>query len=130
MSLLRPMTPLEGGTLVRQTSPIRRRADMPDPADGAPETRTPPETGYAPVNGLQMYYEVHGSGGTPLVLLHGGLFNIDLQFGELLPSLAAGRQVIAADFQGHGRTNDIDRPLTCADLAGNRRADPHHRRRL
>ncbi|MBA4170689.1 MAG: alpha/beta fold hydrolase, partial [Chloroflexi bacterium] len=64
-----------------------------------------------------MYYEIHGSGGTPLLLLHGGLFNIDLQFGELLPSLAATRQVIAADFQGHGRTNDIDRPLTCADLA-------------
>jgi pimeloyl-ACP methyl ester carboxylesterase len=76
-----------------------------------------PHTGYAPVNGLQMYYEVHGSGGTPLLLLHGGLFDIDLQFGELLPSLAATRQVIAADFQGHGRTNDIDRPLTCADLA-------------
>ncbi len=86
-------------------------------AHGAPETRTSPETGYAAVNGLQMYYEVHGSGGTPLVLLHGGLFNIDLQFGELLPSLAAGRQVIAADFQGHGRTNDIDRPLTSAHLA-------------
>jgi pimeloyl-ACP methyl ester carboxylesterase len=90
---------------------------MPDPAEGAPEMPAPPETGYAPVNGLQMYYEVHGSGGTPLLLLHGGLFNIDLQFGELLPSLAAGRQVIAADFQGHGRTNDIDRPLTSADLA-------------
>ena len=90
---------------------------MPDPADGAPETQSPPETGYATVNGLQMYYEIHGSGGTPLLLLHGGLFNIDLQFGELLPSLAAGRQVIAADFQGHGRTNDIDRPLTSAGLA-------------
>jgi pimeloyl-ACP methyl ester carboxylesterase len=91
---------------------------MPDSAaDGPPETRPPPETGYAAVNGLQMYYGVHGSGGTPLVLLHGGLFNIDLQFGELLPSPAASRQVIAADFQGHGRTNDIDRPLTCADLA-------------
>jgi pimeloyl-ACP methyl ester carboxylesterase len=64
-----------------------------------------------------MYYEVHGSGGTPLLLLHGGLFNIDLQFGELLPNLASGRQVIAADFQGPGRTNDIDRPLTSADLA-------------
>ena len=75
------------------------------------------KSGYAPVNGLQMYYEIHGSGGTPLVLLHGGLFDIDLQFGELLPSLAASRQVIAADFQGHGRTNDIDRPLTSADLA-------------
>jgi pimeloyl-ACP methyl ester carboxylesterase len=75
------------------------------------------ETGYAPVNGLQMYYEVHGSGGTPLLLLHGGLFDIDLQFGELIPGLAANRQVIAADFQGHGRTNDIDRPLRSADLA-------------
>ena len=79
------------------------------------EPPTAPTTGYAPVNGLRMYYEIHGSGGTvPLLLLHGGLFNIDLQFGELLPGLSATRQVIAADFQGHGRTNDIDRPLTCA----------------
>jgi pimeloyl-ACP methyl ester carboxylesterase len=75
------------------------------------------ETGYAPVNGLQMYYEVHGTGGTPLLLLHGGLFDIDQQFGELIPGLAATRQVIAADFQAHGRTNDIDRPLTSAGLA-------------
>jgi pimeloyl-ACP methyl ester carboxylesterase len=75
------------------------------------------DTGYAPVNGLRMYYELHGSGGTPLLLLHGGLFDIDLQFGELIPGLAATRQVIAADFQGHGRTNDIDRPLRSADLA-------------
>ncbi|CAN5635875.1 alpha/beta hydrolase [soil metagenome] len=82
-----------------------------------PQSQSAPQSGYAPVNGLRMYYEIHGSGGTPLLLLHGGLFNIDLQFGELLPSLAATRQVIAADFQGHGRTNDIDRPLTCADLA-------------
>lgn len=82
-----------------------------------PTTQTPPQTGYAPVNGLRMYYEVHGSGGIPLLLLHGGLFNIDLQFGELIPGLAATRQVIAADFQGHGRTNDIDRPLSSADLA-------------
>jgi pimeloyl-ACP methyl ester carboxylesterase len=76
-----------------------------------------PRTGYAPVNGLRMYYEVHGSGGTPLLLLHGGLFDIEQQFGELIPGLAANRQVIAADFQGHGRTNDIDRPLRSADLA-------------
>ena len=81
------------------------------------EFATSMQAGYAPVNGLQMYYEIHGSGGTPLLLLHGGLFNIDLQFGPLLPSLAAGRQVIATDFQGHGRTNDLDRPLTSADLA-------------
>jgi pimeloyl-ACP methyl ester carboxylesterase len=90
---------------------------MTDPTDGAPEPSLAPETGYAPVNGLQMYYEIHGAGGTPLLLLHGGLFNIDLQFGALLPSLAASRKVIAADFQGHGRTNDIDRPLTSAGLA-------------
>ncbi|MEJ7902029.1 MAG: alpha/beta hydrolase, partial [Thermomicrobiales bacterium] len=76
-----------------------------------------PQTGYAPVNGVEMYYEIHGTGGTPLLLLHGGLFNIDLQFGELIPALAATRQVIAADFQAHGRTNDIDdRPLTSANL--------------
>lgn len=81
---------------------------------GATEAAT---TGYADVNGLRMYYEVHGSGGTPLVLLHGGLFDIDQQFGALIPELAKGRQVIAADFQGHGRTNDIDRPLGTAALA-------------
>jgi pimeloyl-ACP methyl ester carboxylesterase len=69
------------------------------------------------VNGLQMYYEIHGAGGTPLLLLHGGLFNIDLQFGQVLPGLAQGRQVVATDFQAHGRTNDIDRPLSSADLA-------------
>jgi pimeloyl-ACP methyl ester carboxylesterase len=84
---------------------------------GVTEPTTSTQTGYAPVNGLEMYYEIHGSGGTPLLLLHGGLFNIDLQFGALLPSLAATRQVIATDFQGHGRTNDLDRPLTSADLA-------------
>jgi pimeloyl-ACP methyl ester carboxylesterase len=75
------------------------------------------ETGYAPVYGLQMYYELHGSGGTPLLLLHGGLFDIEQQFGALIPDLSAGRRVIAADFQGHGRTNDIDRPLNTPDLA-------------
>ena len=81
------------------------------------DTETPPQTGYAPVNGLQMFYEIHGSGGTPLLLLHGGLFNIDLQFGGLIPGLAATRQVIATAFQGHGRTGDFDRPLTSANLA-------------
>jgi hypothetical protein len=64
-----------------------------------PPTNGGPEAGYAPVNGLHMYYEIHGSGGVPLLLLHGGLFNIDLQFGEVLPALAKTRQVIAVDFQ-------------------------------
>ncbi|WP_091469990.1 alpha/beta fold hydrolase [Paenarthrobacter nitroguajacolicus] len=75
-----------------------------------------PETGYAEINGLRMYYELHGSGGTPLLLLHGGLFDIEQQFGELIPALSADRRVIATDFQGHGRTNDIDRALNTADL--------------
>jgi pimeloyl-ACP methyl ester carboxylesterase len=92
-------------------------AAVTEQTSAASYTGQPRETGYAPVNGLQMYYEIHGSGGTPLLLLHGGLFNIDLQFGEVLPGLAETRQVIAADFQGHGRTGDIDRRLTSADLA-------------
>ncbi len=77
-----------------------------------PTSHSPVETGYAPVNDLRMYYELHGQGGVPLLLLHGGLFDIDQQFGALLPTLSAGRRVVAADFQGHGRTNDVDRPLT------------------
>ncbi|WP_129665997.1 alpha/beta fold hydrolase [Phytoactinopolyspora endophytica] len=90
---------------------------MTEQTSAAPQTSPEPETGYAPVNGLRMYYEIHGSGGIPLLLLHGGLFNIDLQFGELIPSLAQTRQVIAADFQAHGRTGDIDRPLGTENLA-------------
>jgi pimeloyl-ACP methyl ester carboxylesterase len=74
-------------------------------------------TGYVPVGDLNVYYEIHGQGGTPLLLLHGGLFEIELQFGALLDALSAGRQVVAIDFQGHGRTNDIDRPLSNANLA-------------
>ena len=70
----------------------------------------PARSGYAPVNGLRLYYETRGSG-QPLVLLHGGLGSIGM-FGPVLAALAAGRQVIAVDLQGHGRTADIDRPLT------------------
>jgi pimeloyl-ACP methyl ester carboxylesterase len=75
---------------------------------------TTPTSGYAPVNGLQMYYEVHGAG-EPLILLHGG-FGLTEMFGPLLAELAPGRQVIAADLQGHGRTADIDRPLRVEQL--------------
>ncbi len=72
---------------------------------------------YAPVNGLQLYYEIHGLG-RPLVLLHGGLLTIDLSFGPLLEPLAAGRQVIAVELQGHGHTADTGRPMTIEPLAG------------
>jgi pimeloyl-ACP methyl ester carboxylesterase len=84
----------------------------------APVTEESTQSGYVELGDLRMYYEVHGQGGTPLVLLHGGLFDIDQQFGALLASLAAGRQVIAVDFQGHGRTNDSDRPFSASAFAG------------
>ncbi len=71
---------------------------------------------YAPVNDLQLYYERHGSG-RPLVLLHGGLLTIDLNFAPLLEPLAATRQVIAVELQGHGHTADTDRPMTIEALA-------------
>lgn len=72
---------------------------------------------YAPVNGLQLYYEVRGSG-RPLVLLHGGLLTIDLNFGPLLEPLAASRRLIAVELQGHGHTADTGRPMTIEALAG------------
>jgi pimeloyl-ACP methyl ester carboxylesterase len=70
---------------------------------------------YADVNGITLYYEIHGAG-RPLVLLHGGLGAIEM-FGTNLPALAKGRQVIAVDLQGHGRTADIDRPLSVELMA-------------
>ena len=73
---------------------------------------------YATVNGLRMYYEIHGSGGTPLVVLHGGILTIDVTFGAMLPALATNRQVIAVELQGHGHTADIDRDITLDNLAG------------
>ncbi|HEX8973290.1 alpha/beta hydrolase [Oryzihumus sp.] len=75
------------------------------------------DSGYADVNGLHLYYERHGSG-TPLVLLHGGMLTIDLNFGELIPTLAQRHEVIGVEMQGHGRTADIDREITPAALAG------------
>lgn len=68
-------------------------------------------SGYAPVNGLQLYYEIHGAG-NPLVLIHGGGSTIDTSFGRIWPQLARHFQVIAVELQAHGRTRDIDRPLS------------------
>src|SRR5256712_9813748 len=70
---------------------------------------------YADVNGIKLYYEIHGTG-HPLILLHGGLGAIEM-FGPNLPALANGRQVIAVDLQGHGRTADVDRPLSTELMA-------------
>ena len=75
-----------------------------------------PEPTYAPVNGLQLYYEVHGSG-RPLVLLHGGLLTIDLNFGPMIPALARSHKVIAVEMQGHGHTADVEREMTLESFA-------------
>jgi len=81
-------------------------------ASGGEETKG----SYGSVNGLKMYYEIHGTG-RPLVLLHGGGSTIDTSFGEVLPSFAKTRQVIAFEQQGHGHTADIDRPFTFEQTA-------------
>ena len=67
------------------------------------------------VNGMQMYYEVSGSG-DPLVVLHGAYMNIP-SMGAIIPKLAETHTVYALEFQGHGRTSDIDRPITYPNLA-------------
>ena len=76
---------------------------------------TEARTGYAPVNGLQMYYEIHGQG-RPLVLLHGADLTVEA-WGPLLTELSKTRQVITPEFQSHGRTVDIDRPWSMEAFA-------------
>ena len=87
---------------------------------GSASAAAPGKSGYAPVNGLKLYYEVHGSG-EPLILLHGGLGAGDM-FAPMMPVLSQHRQVITVDLQAHGRTADIDRPITfevmADDIAG------------
>ena len=85
--------------------------------DSGDAARRPAATsGYVPVNGLDMYYEIHGDG-SPLALLHGAMGTIDSCFANLLPVLAATRQVVAIELQGHGHTADVDRPLSYRQLA-------------
>lgn len=73
-------------------------------------------SGYAPVNNLEMYYEIHGTG-KPIVLLHGSYMTIDLNFKKLIAELVKKRRVIAVEMQGHGRTADIERPYSYKALA-------------
>jgi pimeloyl-ACP methyl ester carboxylesterase len=81
-----------------------------------PAHRPGARSGYVPVNGLDMYYEIHGDG-SPLALFHGAMGTIDSCFTDLLPALAAARQVVAIELQGHGHTADIDRPLSYRQMA-------------
>jgi len=76
---------------------------------------TASNSGYARVNGLELYYESQGAG-EPLILLHGGLGALEM-FSDLIPLLAPMRQVIVVDLQGHGRTADIDRPFSFDSMA-------------
>lgn len=94
---------------------------LPNPAwsveeEPMPRNELTPRTGYAPVRGLRIYYQIHGearAGQPPLVLLHGGGDTIETSFGAVLPELARHRQVIAFEQQGYGRTADVvDRPFT------------------
>jgi pimeloyl-ACP methyl ester carboxylesterase len=76
---------------------------------------TEPQSSYAPLGDLNLYYEIHGEG-RPLIVLHGAYMTIDLM-GPIVPGLAQTRQVIAPEMQGHGRTADIDRPVTYEAMA-------------
>jgi pimeloyl-ACP methyl ester carboxylesterase len=77
----------------------------------------PQTAGYAPVNGLNMYYEIHGQG-KPLVLIHGGGSTIQTTFGHILPFLADQHMLIAVELQAHGHTNDRNAPETFKQDAG------------
>jgi len=80
----------------------------------------PNSSAYAKVNGLEMYYETHGTDGTgqrPLVLLHGGAHTVGLSFAAVLPTLAEGRRVVAPELQGHGHTADTEREMSVAAFA-------------
>jgi pimeloyl-ACP methyl ester carboxylesterase len=94
---------------------------MPTTKGGAPHHDEHPRRpgagagNYVSVNGLSMYYEDHGAG-QPLVLLHGAFSAIGTSFGNVLPELAKTRRVLAFEMQAHGRTADIDRPLSMEQM--------------
>src|SRR5437870_7941555 len=77
-----------------------------------------PTTGYAPVNGLKMYYEIHGSG-DPVVLLHGAFMAISGDWNDWIGELSKTRKVISVEMQGRGRTADIKRDLSYENLSDN-----------
>jgi len=76
----------------------------------------PSDSGYAPVNGIKVYYEVYGEG-KPIVLLHGAFYTIEMNWGQLIPELSKTRKVIAIELQGHGHTPFSDRKLDIVTLA-------------
>jgi pimeloyl-ACP methyl ester carboxylesterase len=92
-------------TMAETFDPIQLSSDVPVPS----------EDGTVNIDGLEMYYQVHGEG-EPLLLIHGGLMTIDA-WGPILPALAENRKVYAIELEGHGRTVDLDRPLSMQQFA-------------
>ena len=80
------------------------------------QNNKPDKSGYAAVNGLNMYYEVYGQG-KPIVLLHGSFLTIPLNWEHFIPLLAGNRKVIVTELQGHGRTRDIAREISYEGMA-------------
>jgi len=85
------------------------------PSSGGQQIK-PSSSGYAPVNGIKVYYEVYGEG-RPLVLLHGAFYTIQMNWAELIPELSKTRKVIAIEMQGHGHTPYSERKLSITTLA-------------
>lgn len=97
---------------------LPKAANAANTQEGTTAMTTPanrPASGYAPVNGVEVYYQIHGTG-KPLMLLHGGLGAYEM-FGPVLPMLTEKHQVIGVDLQAHGRTRPFDRPMTHANMA-------------
>ena len=92
-------------TMAETFDPIQLNTDVPVPS----------EDGTVNIDGLEMYYQVHGEG-EPLVLIHGGLMTIEA-WGPILPALAENHTVYAIELEGHGRTVDLDRPLSMQQFA-------------
>src|SRR5215467_9666470 len=72
-------------------------------------------SGYAPVNGLEVYWESRGSGGTPLIVTHGG-YGLASMYADLADKVAEDRQVVVIELQGHGHTRDVARPFRWEQL--------------
>lgn len=89
---------------------------MPAASSSNAQQIKPTVSGYAPVNGISVYYEVYGEG-EPIVLLHGAYYTIEMNWGQLIPELAKTRKVIALELQGHGHTPFSDRKLSRTTLA-------------
>jgi len=89
---------------------MKKEISLTSDPDNLPAAFLPRISGNVPVNGIQLYHEIYGEGGTPLVLIHGGGSTIETTFGRVLPLLSGYGQIIALELQAHGRTGDRDAP--------------------